>query len=281
MKNPSIIETIQNRFSRRSYHSESLSPETVNQIEKIINGTLGGSFNSPSTFNLIHKSDAADQKIKLGTYGFINGAQYFIAGKTIPGDKALMDFGYRMEWIILQLTALGLGTCWLGGTFKRSEFAGLLDLKENEIIPAVTPVGYATEKRSIRDRLIRLGAGSKKRKLWPELFFDRDFEKPLDEITAGKYANVLEMVRLAPSASNRQPWRIVKDNNSYHFFLQRTPEYGRVSPEIDLQRVDLGIAICHFELRAKEMDLKGQWKHIDLNMPRPENLEYIHSWMMD
>jgi len=281
MKNPSIIETIKNRTSRRSYRSEPLSPEIVTQIEKIINGAPGGLFNSPATFRLVHKSIAADQKIRLGTYGFISGAQYFIAGKTVSSPEAFVDFGFRMEWIILQLTGLGLGSCWLGGTFKRSEFAGLLDVKEDEIIPAITPVGDTTEKRSIRDKLIRLGAGSNKRKLWPELFFDRNFEKSLDEITSGKYARVLEMVRLAPSASNKQPWRIVKDNNSYHFFLQRTPEYGRMSPEIDLQRVDLGISICHFELTARELNLTGHWQMTHPEIPSAEHSEYILSWIAD
>jgi len=278
VRNPSIIETIKSRSSRRSYHSELLSQETVNQIEKIVNDAPNGLFNSTPTFRLIHKSMAADQKIKLGTYGFISGAQYFIAGKTVSSPEALVDFGYRMEWIILQLTALGLGTCWLGGTFKRGEFAGLLDVKEDEIIPAITPVGHTTEKRSMRDKIIRIGAGSNKRKPWPELFFDRDFKKPLGEITAGKYAQALEMVRLAPSASNRQPWRIVMIGNEYHFYLLRTPGYGRMFPEIDLQRVDLGIAICHFELTARELSMTGSWKYLQTDIHQSDELEYITSW---
>jgi len=253
----SYIDLIHQRSSRRSYKPEALPDKIQDQINEIIVTIPTGPFGTDSSFRLIHKSMATDQKIKLGTYGFISGAQYFIVGKTIPGDEAFVDYGYRMEWIILQLTGLELGTCWLGGTFTRSEFASLVDLQENEVIPAITPVGHATVSRSIRDRLIRIGAGSKKRKPWPELFFNRDFEKPLDEITAGKYARALEMVRLAPSASNKQPWRVVKSDNAGHFYLQRRAGYIRMFPAIDLQRVDIGIAMCHFELSARELHFNG------------------------
>ncbi|MBL7067146.1 MAG: nitroreductase family protein [Candidatus Marinimicrobia bacterium] len=277
----SYINLIRRRSSRRSYRSESFSPETLKQIEKIISNTPGGLFNSPSTFSLVHKYITADQKIKLGTYGFISGAQYFVVGKTISGTEAFVDFGYCMEWIILQLTGLEFGTCWLGGTFTRSEFTKLLDLKEDEIIPAITPVGFATEKRSIRDRLIRFGAGSNHRKPWSEMFFNDDFDHPLTEVKAGDYVTVLEMVRLAPSASNKQPWRVVQSDNACHFYLQRTAGYSRMFPAIDLQLVDIGIAMCHFELSARELQLNGKWRSFVPGLILPESTEYILSWVFE
>lgn len=274
-----IIDAIQARSSRRSYQPEALTPNTISRIAIILQNVPAGPFKTGSTFHLINKAAAANQKIKLGTYGFISGAQHFIVGKTIPGEEAFVDYGYRMEWIILQLTALGLGTCWLGGTFSRGEFARLVDLQKKEFIPAITPVGYATEHRSVRDRLIRLGAGSKNRKTWAELFFDRDFEKPLDEITTGKYAQVLEMVRRAPSASNKQPWRVIKADNAFHFYLQRAAGYNRMLPTIDLQWMDMGIALCHFELSASELHLNGKWQSFDPGLILPESTEYILSWV--
>lgn len=33
---------------------------------------------------------------------------------------------------------------------------------------------------------------------------------PLEKEEAGNYEAALEMVRIAPSASNKQPWRILK-----------------------------------------------------------------------
>ena len=44
-----------------------------------------------------------------------------------------------------------------------------------------------------------------------------------------------------------------------------------------MQRVDMGIAICHFELMAKELGLKGEFKKAK---PKIESKkEYIISWI--
>jgi nitroreductase len=273
------MEAIRRRTSWRNFDPSPLSKELRAQIDEILEHTPSGPFATISTFKLVNKSVATDQNIKLGTYGFIKGAQYFIVGTMQSDSAGFVDFGYRMEWIILQLTALDLGTCWLGGSFRRSEFADLIGLQKGAIIPAVTPVGYPAEKRSLRDGLIRLGAGSKRRKPWNEIFFAEDFSGSLTPENAGKYATALEMVRLAPSASNRQPWRVIHKNNLFHFYVQRTPGYRQRHGDIDLQRVDLGIAMCHFELATKELNVEGNWFVDNSQENIAENIEYILSWV--
>ena len=275
-----ISDLIQSRNSQRTYKSELLSDDLIEKIEQILNDCPPGPFKNESSFILIHKSMAADQKIKLGTYGMISDAQYFIAGKTVPVPGAFIDFGYRMEWIILQLTALGLGTCWLGGTLKRNEFAKFLDLGKNEIIPAITPVGYPVDKIPFKDRLVRFGAGSNSRKPWSEIFFNESVDNPLTDMDSGKYSQVLEMVRLAPSASNKQPWRIIKKNDAFHFYIQRTSGYGHLFPQIDLQKVDIGIVLCHFDLMVKELSLPGNWVNLPDKSAEFNKLEYVISWEM-
>jgi hypothetical protein len=187
-----------------------------------------------------------------------------------------------MQSIVLALTDMGLGTCWFGGTFRRSRFAESVYVRENEIIPAVVSVGYPTERRRPLDQMIRFAAGSEKRKPWEELFFSSDFKTPLLPDSRNPYSQVLEMVRLAPSASNRQPWRIVYDpgHELYHFFLRRTRGYPpRNIGLADLQRVDMGIAMCHFALTAETFGLKGNWT---VNNPTLTDLplltEYITTW---
>jgi len=109
-------------------------------------------------------------------------------------------------------------------------------------------------------------------------------DTPLFQNEAGKYATALEMVQLAPSASNKQPWRILKYKNFWRFYLRRTPGYRkdpvkRILNLCDLQRLDMGIAMSHFELSAKESGLRGKWvveENLDKN-PKPQT-EYIVSW---
>jgi len=78
-------------------------------------------------------------------------------------ETALIDLGFCMESIILKATKLGLETCWLGGTFKRAAFASKMDLAdEEEILPAITPVGYAATETPLEQRLAQFKSGSKK-----------------------------------------------------------------------------------------------------------------------
>lgn len=276
----SIVESIRIRTSSRSYDKRPVEPEKRKQIEDYLSSNKKGPFGSTVRFQLFGFAEGGqDQTKNLGTYGVIKGARLFIVGSVINADKAMEDYGYCMEKNILMVTSLGLGTCWLGGTFKRSSFAKKIGLSANEIMPAVSPVGYATEKKTLTDSLFKFLARSKTRKSWKELFYSNDFNTPLRESDAGRYATCLEAVRLAPSASNQQPWRILKkeESNIFHFYLKRTKTYAKAIKRIDLQKVDIGIAMCHFELAARELGLTGSWQQQG-NQTNPEDKEYIVSW---
>jgi len=194
------------------------------------------------------------------------------------------DYGYVFERAVLSATALGLGTCWLGASFNRSGFAAKINLAEGEILPAVSPVGYVASRRTVVDAVTRFFARAKRRKPWKELFFDGDFGRPLTREAAGPYADVLEMVRLAPSASNRQPWRIVKEagRDVFHLFISRSAVYSGVAATVaggDLQRMDMGIACCHFDLAARELELAGNWEVLEPpEIKLPERTSYVASW---
>jgi hypothetical protein len=46
----------------------------------------------------------------------------------------------------------------------------------------------------------------------------------------------------------------------------------------ELQNVDMGIAMCHFEISAKELGLKGDWSAYDPHI-KSAGMEYIVSWV--
>lgn len=247
-----IMEIIKKRLSVRTYLEHPLTPklkETLRGFASSLRGPFGGTLR----FELIERDLALQESnAKLGTYGVIRGATTYIVAAVEKANRDLEDFGYSLEKVILYATSLGLGTCWLGGTFKKSEFAKAIEQKDHEIMPCISPIGYPSQKKGLIDSAMRFVAGSKNRKGWNELFFRDDFSHGLSKLEAGNYANPLEMLRLAPSASNKQPWRIVKDAHKTHFYLQHTKGYAKLLA-YDLQRVDMGIAMCHFELTAKEL----------------------------
>ena len=275
----SVKELIEARSSWRSYDPRPLEEPLRQNILEYLAAKTGGPFSHKTRFQFVEEDKPSlEEPVRLGTYGFVKGARSFIVGAVQSGPRQWEDYGYVLEEIILKMTDLGLGTCWLGGTFKRSEFGKAVGVSKDEIIPAVTPVGYRTEGRSMRDRVIRWGAKSHSRKLWETFFFDKEFWIPMSRDDAGDYAEVFKMIRLAPSASNKQPWRVVRLGGNLHLYLQRTPNYSGFSDTSDLQRVDMGIAMCHLELTARESGLAGRWDNDPPEIAPPKHAEYIVTW---
>lgn len=281
-----VSEIIKARFSCRTYQETPIEEHTRQRLAEFAASTVDGPFGTQARFELVAATAQDRAALKgLGTYGFIKGATGFLIGATADGGKNLEDFGYLMERIILYATSLGLGTCWLGGSFTKSSFAARISARADESVPAVASVGYIAERRRALDSVIRLGAGSDSRKPWPQLFFEGTLGEPLSRQAAGAYALPLEMVRLGPSASNKQPWRIVNDGNVWHFYLQRTKGYRdrtliKSVTVADMQRIDMGIAMCHFELAANELGLQGRWALAEPSIQKPDELtEYTVSWI--
>ncbi len=276
----SIIEVIKKRSSVRTYSNRKVAKDVQEKIQEHLQSDCQSPFGSQVRFQLIQTTENERQELKeLGTYGTIKGTHLFITGAVKRGPKAMEDFGYCLEKIILTATGLGLGTCWLGGSLNRSTFARKMKATEEELIPAVTPLGYPAEKRRLIENTVIVLAGSRKRKQFGELFFEQDLNRPLEMKETEKYFLPLEMVRVAPSASNKQPWRIMKETGTdiYHFYLKENPLYNRILGEIKLQNLDIGIAMCHFELTAKELGLGGKWEISEPDLEKG-NLIYITSW---
>lgn len=274
----SITEIIRKRTSVRTYLEEPLTLEIKEMLRRFFSNSCGP-FRSSVRFKLV-ESDLANKErsSKLGTYGVIKGASVYIVPVVEKADRDLEDFGYSLEKVILYATSLGLGTCWLGGTFRKTEFGKAIEQKDYEILPCISPIGYPSSRKSLIEAAMRFTAGSKNRKGWEELFFNRNNDQHLSKSEAGNYETPLEMLRLAPSASNKQPWRIVKDSNKIHFYLQHTKGYAKFLA-FDLQRVDMGIAMCHFELTAKELGIVGKWLISDPEIITPNDTEYVVTWV--
>jgi hypothetical protein len=275
---------IDRRYSCRTYLEQPISSGDRRSLADFMATKTLGPLGSAVRFGLIAASpDDAGALRRLGTYGFIKGAKGYIVGAVRRGPGDLEDYGYLLEEVTLHATGLGLGTCWLGGTFTRGTFTRRFgSLGDDEAIPAVVSTGYPGDDGAERIREREEGA----RRFPPaELFYEGAFGEPLALGRADGYAGALEAVRMGPSATNKQPWRIVRHGDLWHFYLVRTRGYGkgsllfRVLRIADLQRVDLGIAMCHFELVAREDGLTGGWIVADPGLPSPgPGIEYVVTW---
>ena len=82
----------------------------------------------------------------------------------------------------------------------------------------------------------------------------------------------------APTAVNKQPWRVVREGSRFHFYeaVSLPP-----SPPIDMQRIDLGIGICHFHLAALEAGINGHFSSMPPKISSPEGTIYLTTFITE
>ena len=146
-------------------------------------------------------------------------------------------------------------------------------VQADEVMPVASPVGYPANKKSIRESLMRKSLKADDRLPFDKLFFENDFGHSLSSGSA--FYDALQMARLAPSATNKQPWRAVVIGDTVHFYELKTM---KDNPLIDIQKVDIGIALSHFDLTEKENGHSGRFAELDPQLDLPDKTQYIISY---
>lgn len=263
-------QLIRDRRSVRSFDGRPISAEDMQKITEFIRD-VPNPYGIPVEFMLM---DAHEHGL---TSPVITGTTLWIAGKVKKVPHAEEAFGYSFEEMVLFMQSLGIGTTIIAGTMDRAAFEKAANLAEDEMLPCVSPLGYPASSMSVREKMMRMGIKADSRIKFSELFLDGNFEMPLTEEKAGSCAGALEMLRLAPSAVNKQPWRVVVTDGRIDFFKHHDKGFiGEASG--DLQKIDVGIAICHFVHGAEEAGLAGHIEETAIGYPIPEGIEYITSW---
>jgi hypothetical protein len=279
----SIIDTMKKRQSVRNFETKNIENSHVERIKEYISNeeNLVGPFGNKGRMEFIQvTNNVSDKGIKLGTYGFIKNPQAYLVGVAQNCKYSLVEFAYTFQKLVVWLTGLEIGTCWMGGTFNRNSFEQEIQLEDGVFIPCITPIGYPNQKQRVFDKALRYVVKADNKKPWDQLFYDSTFEVPLNKENAGLLEIPIEMVRIGPSASNKQPWRLLLsgDRKVCHFFIEHTPNYSS-KLGYDMQLLDIGIAMCQFELACKELNVEGRWSVANPTIKLPnENFEYIVSW---
>ncbi len=262
-----LLELIKTRKSVRSFDARPLTEEDRERLAQYME-TVSNPFDIPVRFVLL---DAKEHALSSPV---LSGETVYAAGLVKKGPRADLAFGYSFEKLVLYAWSLGIGTTWIGGTMKRELFERAAGLSEDELMPCISPLGYPAKKRSVRETMMRKGVGADSRMSADKLFFKGEWGKALAYSAEDASAEPLEMVRWAPSAVNRQPWRIIVRGDSYHFYKKQ--DKGYISEKTgDLQKVDLGIALCHFITGLEAQGAQPALEIRDPGLPVPENVEYI------
>ena len=144
---------------------------------------------------------------------------HFIAIFSDGSDDGLLNVGFMYQQLDLYAQLLGLGTCWVGlGTLTDKE-----PVPEGMKLAVMMAIGIPDDvpERTAAD-------------------FRR---KPMQEIS-DRPDDRLEALRLAPSATNSQPWFVTHEGDTLHLYreelgLIRQRTHGRMN------KIDMGIGLCH------------------------------------
>ncbi|MBQ8617768.1 MAG: nitroreductase [Clostridia bacterium] len=257
------------RRSVRTFDQRPIAKEDMDQLCAFMEN-VPNPYGIPVEFRLLNaKAQNLSCPVVVGTDLYVGAKMK----KTPCLNEAV---GYSFEHLVLFAQSLGVGTVWIGGTMDRAAFERAMNLEEDEVMPCVSPLGYPAKKMSLRETMMRKGVSADARMAFEALFFDGSFDTALTRERAGKLAQPLEMVRLAPSAVNKQPWRVVLTEDAAHFYLKRSK--GFAGGTLDMQKIDLGIALCHFDLAAREAGLAPRFVLSAPDVAVKDGEEYIASY---
>ncbi|MBR4038870.1 MAG: nitroreductase family protein [Clostridia bacterium] len=150
--------------------------------------------------------------------------------------------GFMGEALVLEATAMGLGTCWLGAMFYPEIINRNVNLQNDEVVHCVIALGKCD-----------MPAFAPKRKDLVKVCGKT--EEELAALGVWQKEAVLA-ARLAPSAMNLQPWKIEADKTGVSI-LETSVLIKKYAP------LDRGIAMLHAAVGAYHAGREAVWKKVD------------------
>jgi hypothetical protein len=230
------LSAMEKRCSRRKYEDVPISFKYVKQLE-----------NSIALYN---RKSGLNMKLVIGnggelfngfrkSYGLFVGVQNYIAmiGRDDLPNR-MEKVGRFGEKIILEATAMGLSTCWVGTSYDKK--AAMTLCKGNDTLDCVIAIGYSNKKHSLKERMMEYGM-NKQHKTKQALI---EAEEPVPEW----FLRGMDAVYLAPTARNLRP---------FVFKYKDGQVTASITVPTETAMIDLGIAKLHFELGAGS----GSWEY--------------------
>lgn len=236
------VKAIDSRDSRRTYIDKALEENDMTALLELI-----GKINKETNLNiqLVKDGKEAISGFKA-SYGMITGVSSFLA---LVADKNIKNYkeklGYYGEMLVLEATSLGLGTCWIGGTYKKEECKKHININDDEELVCIIAVGYVDEELSIKEKLV-------------ERLNKKDIK--LEDIIIANGNAIASWMKegavfamKSPSALNKKPIAFKIEDNKIKAVITKS-NHG-------YEEIDLGISMLHFALGAYTKEYKGDWKY--------------------
>lgn len=239
-------------FKRKSIRNFDLTPLDENTLANISSHlkSLNPMYGDIKVEMKIISSDEVETKMKK--------APHYIAVFSEPKNGYLINVGFILQQMDLFLSGNDLGSSWQGSPKPKKEVLKNSDL-EFVILMAFGKPSEPIHRSSVSE-------------------FKR---KTLSEISSVKDADeVLEAVRLAPSAGNSQPWFFTGDESIIHAYSSQSYSVKAFSPYLvkKYNTISIGIAIYHLKAALEHFGKKSEIvSDKTAKKNAPEGYEYIAS----
>jgi nitroreductase len=259
----SIRSAIRKRISIRHYEPRLVPEELLQAVVSSGEDSVPLDNTIRIRFHLIKEGKLVAEQMTFftGRRWLFGSAPHFIIATSEEKPLFMLNMGFRMEQMMLFATQQGLGTCWVGGMFTEERIGAFLGLDKGERVIVLTPLGYPDTSfyGRVTHGVIELGAMNfGRRKPLKQIAFGPDWGSPL-ETEDKELLEVLECARLAPSWANTQPWRFLVSESEVIAVADARGRYSAVRDGKHYYRLDVGIAMSHFFLAAREIGWKGKW----------------------
>jgi hypothetical protein len=256
-----LYQAILARRSVRRYTGAALDQDKLAQVEQAMQRV--DPLIPENNFQvLFHDGMLKDKDFvtSMGAYGYIVTPPHAIAPYTTGKRHPLVDLGYRVEQIVVRLTALNVGTCYIGNLSRESANRGRLGLPVDSRCGALLVFGSPAKSAGDRaiDSVIRLIARCDTRLPVEQIFFHGTFDNP--GLPPQGLSPIITAARLAPSAVNAQPWRFLWQDERLHLFVIRQNfKYGRGTNQ-EYRLYDGGICMANIKLALEALGMEGAWR---------------------
>ena len=238
------LEQLQARHSVRRYKNEPLTGEIKSALSAEV--TMTNTHEAGLNFQIIFDNGDPFQGFSRSYGMFGNVRNYLVCIVDASFANAVERAGFFAEQFVMKAVGLGLGTCFVGGTFSEKE----IDIPKHvyETIPFIVTFGYPEKKTQTLLSSLAMKI-SHRHDLPARGFFegtDDEFRKACEKYPF--LPDGLEGLSCAPSSLNRQPVRVRLDEER-NLRIHNLKKYPK-------NEIDLGIGKFNFASAANA----GDWE---------------------
>jgi len=256
-KKEKLYSAIFKRKSIRKYSSEKLSSKKIEEIKKFIaeSEVLNEELNTE--IRIVSRDDISSLlPIK---------APHYLLFFSEKSDQYLNNAGFIIQQLDLYLSSQGLGSCWFGLAKPKKEISDQSDLEY-----VITLAFGRADEKQFRENIDAFNR--KSRSEIAEIVSADNTEAPDESLN-----NVIEAARLAPSATNNQPWYFTARENDIHIY-QQDPNFLKKLFYQKMNGIDMGIVMAHLWLAAEHHTGKADfYQNEAAEKLEPEGYSYLIS----